>query len=275
MTKIKELLRAYGVVPRRARGQNFLVDQNILKKIVDAAQVKKTDVVVEVGAGCGVLTRELAARAKKVCAIEIDARLFEVLSKELEGRKNLELVKDDCLAVPNTRFGKKNGSYRVIANIPYSITARLIRKFLEECPQPSDMILLVQREVGERLCATPGHMSLLSLSAQYSSDPKILFRVSPRSFYPVPEVESVVISMKLKQVNDRSLTTKRLFSLAKAAFRAKRKQCAQTIAKECKIPLEEVRAGFQKCGISPRARAQELAVSDWLKLAHVFHFTAS
>ncbi len=270
MSSPLQILRSYGIEPRRSRGQNFLIDQNITRKIIEKADLKKTDIVVEIGAGIGVLTRELASKVKKVFAVEIDERLVEVLQNEIAAIKNIQIIKADARTLSNTTFIKKDGSYRVIANIPYNITSLLIRKFLEEDPCPSDMILMIQKEVGKRICAKLGEMSILSAMVQYYAVPKILFPVSKTCFFPAPKVDSVCISLTLKKERIPTSRQARAFTrLVKAGFRAKRKLLARNLSNGLKIPIEDITKAFAGSHIAPNARAQELSVDDWISLCHV------
>ncbi len=322
-----QFLRESGVQPLHRRGQNFLIDKNILKKIIEVAQIKKTDTIVEIGSGSGELTAELASRAKKVFAVEIDRALFEILDSRTTGiaicthsstrgqignfrgndslvvkGKNLILIKDDIRAIPNTVFGKKDGSYRVIANIPYHITSQIIRKFLEGTPRPRELVLLMQKEVAKRIVAKPPQMSLLAVSVQYYADVKILFPVSRNSFFPKPNVDSAVVRMVVKRETGEtgtatvSVTQKRwlspfpvgggndrrkseddkwFFAIVRAGFSAKRKQCAQSISKKLHIPITEVLRAFQYAGVAEKARAQEISVEQWGAIAKnsIIHFT--
>ncbi|MBI4272979.1 ribosomal RNA small subunit methyltransferase A [Candidatus Uhrbacteria bacterium] len=269
-----QILRSYGIEPRRSRGQNFLIDRNIIRKIIEKADLKKTDTVVEIGAGIGALTRELANRVKKVFAVEIDEKLIEVLQNgSLIGSGmtigNIEIIRADARTLPNATFTKKEGSYRVIANIPYNLTSLLIRKFLEESPRPSDMILMIQKEVGKRICAHAGEMSILSSMVQYYAVPKILFPVSKTCFFPAPKVNSVCISLALKK--DRipaSQHAKEFTHFVKAGFSAKRKLLSRNLSHGLKIPVEDIKKGFFAAQIPLNARAQELSVDDWISLCY-------
>jgi 16S rRNA (adenine1518-N6/adenine1519-N6)-dimethyltransferase len=267
-----QFLHASGIQPLHRRGQNFLVDNNIIKKIISAANIKKTDTIMEIGSGSGELTAQLAARAKKVYAVEIDPHLFEIVDARFRGNDTVILIQDDIRAVPQETFGKKNGSYRVIANIPYHITSHILRKFLEHDPRPHDMILLMQKEVAQRIVARPPRMSLLAVSVQYYADAKILFSVSRNSFFPKPNVDSAVVRLVVKKEfiqksNGMHNDAVFFFSLVRAAFSAKRKQCAQTIAKKLHVPLQKILMAFQKADIPEKARAQEISVEQWARIA--------
>ncbi len=265
-----QILNSYGILPKRSRGQNFLIDQNIVRKICEKAELKATDRVVEIGSGFGVLTRELAPRVKKVFAVDIDETLLGILQKELGSQKNLEIIKEDARKIPLTRFGKKDFSYRVIANIPYNLTSLLIQKFLEKTPRPSDMILMIQREVGERICAKPPDMSILGLITQYYAEPKVLFPVSKTCFFPSPQVDSVCIRLRLHTERSPKTPEAQGFTrLIKAGFAAKRKYLAKNISKGLGIPLDTVSHAFTRLEIPLKARAQELRLEQWIIVSKV------
>ncbi len=263
---LKQKIFEYGVEPKRRRGQNFLIDENILKKIVHTAKLTKKDTVVEIGAGLGFLTNLLSTAGKKVFAIELDKELFEILKKEVGDKKNITCIKDDAREVPLNTFGKKNGSYRVVANIPYNITSQIIQKFLEGTPQPWDMILLIQKEVAERICAQPPDMSILACAVQYFAAPKILFDVSRSCFYPQPNVDSIVLHIQCNK-QERSLKdSAHFFRCIHAGFAQKRKFLISNLQKGLAVPRNELERVFERLGIPLTIRAQELSVDQWKEL---------
>ncbi|MEK7649007.1 MAG: 16S rRNA (adenine(1518)-N(6)/adenine(1519)-N(6))-dimethyltransferase RsmA [Patescibacteria group bacterium] len=261
--------------PKRHRGQNFLIDKNILRKIIDVAAIRRDEIIVEIGAGTGILTEALAQRAKKVIAVELDKGLIPVLQKNIQEYPNVEIVQDNCLDIPLERYGKADSDYAVVANIPYNITSRLIRIFLEGHPQPSRMILLVQREVVDRMCAKPPHMNLLALAVQYYADVRRLFDVSRHCFSPKPSVKSAVVSIvpnKSTLVKGDAARTalheKTFFKLISAAFKGKRKKLASTLFEATHIPKKDIEAILIRLHLSSSARGQELSLEQWLALTH-------
>lgn len=278
--------------PKRHRGQNFLIDKNILKKIADMAAITKDDIVLEVGPGTGALTTELVKRAKRVIAVEIDRDLFSFLEEKFADCENLTLVKDDILSVDVASLLQqdigcrtqriKNGfqtipytlypiPYSIVANLPYNITSRFFRKFLEEeSARPKAMIVLVQKEVAQRMIARPPDMNLLALSVQLYADIHIAFSVSRHCFRPKPKVESAVVQLNIIARSARNDSAKAILHLAKAAFSEKRKQCAKTIAKKCGIPLERMHAAFDSAGVPLTARAEEISIEQWTRLSGYF-----
>lgn len=257
---------------KRHRGQNFLVDKNILAKIVETAGIKPSETILEVGPGMGALTEELVKRAKAVIAVEIDKDLFSHLSERFIDCKNLSLIKDDILNIDISSllhdvssFKFQVSRYSIVANLPYNITSRFFRKFLEAEPQPERMTVLVQKEVASRMTARPPDMNLLALSVQLFCDVKVAFGVSRSCFRPKPKVESAVVNLLIHP--ERAERVEWVLRLAKTAFSQKRKQCAQTIGKKLDIPLATIRDAFQKADIGSRARAEEISLKQWLALA--------
>ena len=279
-------------------GKNFLKSKVVVKKIVEIADIKKNDVVLEVGPGKGALTEELLKYAKKVIAVEKDERLAEFLKKKFCGCKNLELMQGDILKVqsPKSKVQNYNSKfktlrnlkkYKIVANIPYYITSRFIRNFLTAENQPVKAVLMVQKEVAERICAKPPKMNMLAISVQSYGEPEIAFKVARKYFSPQPKVDSAVIIIdnisrkffkKFKEsfnsglnvnINQRSLiytikdqnTEKEFFDLVKTGFSHKRKLLINNLAKI--KTKKELEMAFKKCEIAPNARAQELNLKDW------------
>ncbi|PKL72591.1 ribosomal RNA small subunit methyltransferase A [Candidatus Kuenenbacteria bacterium HGW-Kuenenbacteria-1] len=273
MENVKLLCEKYGLHPQRQAGQNFLIDKNILNKIIQVAELKKDDVILEIGAGFGVLTRELAGRVKKVIAVELDKRLVVALKEELKNFKNIVLINKDILKIQNLELKIINNKYKIVANVPYNITSAILRKFLsEELIRPSEMILLIQKEVAERIIAKPGQMSLLSISVQFYSQPKIISVVSKNSFWPAPKVNSAIIKLNLnKQFNIE--IEKDFFDLVRAGFSSRRKQLKNNLKKikiRSKKTMEKI---FEELNFNPMIRAQELSVKDWVELYKKIHYT--
>ncbi|HBV58127.1 MAG TPA: ribosomal RNA small subunit methyltransferase A [Candidatus Magasanikbacteria bacterium] len=248
--------------PDKSRGQNFLTDKNVLQKIIDAGELKKFDVVLEIGAGTGVLTVELAKRVKKVISFEIDKKLIPVLQENLKDFNNVEIRNAD--AVP---AGEMPAGCKLIANIPYNITSAILEKFLSAKQPPELIVLLVQKEVAERVCAKSGEMSILSVMAQYYGEPKIIARVPPSAFYPVPKVDSAILKIIIKK-RWPAVDEKKFFQIVKAGFSQRRKMLKnnlRALADEKKIV-----AAMREAGIIEKARAQELGVSEWISLTGAF-----
>ena len=247
-------------------GQHFLTSAAIAKRMVESANIQPTDVVLEVGPGRGMLTQFLVEKAKKVIAVEKDRQFVPYLREKYKNAKNLEVVEGDILKHEawnmkyGTSFKFQVSSFKIVANLPYYITSRFLRLFLEEMPnKPQSMTLMVQKEVAERICAKPPNMNLLALSVQAFGKPRILFRVAAGSFSPPPEVDSAVIA--IENISDaffkkHHISPKEFFELPKKAFSQKRKMLRSSFPKEKEFRKWNIR-NFEK------KRPQELSLEDW------------
>jgi len=252
---------------KKSLGQNFLSNPRILEKIVAAAELKKEDVVIEVGPGRGDMTKLLAIKAGQVIAIEKDNRLIEILKSKFQISKNVEIIESDVLKFDATCYMLHDFGYKIVANLPYYITSHFLRTVLEEWePRPELIILVIQKEVAQRILARPPHMNLLALSVQYYAEPKIMGYISKGSFNPVPKVDSAIIKLT---THDKQLTTtetKKLFDLMRIGFSEKRKQLAPVLAKKLGKSKEEIIKNFENLKITPTARPENLSLDDWLKI---------
>lgn len=265
--KIKEIAARFGFSPSKQMGQNFLIDGWVLEKIVEAAELQKDDVVLEVGPGLGVLTEELAAAAGKVIAIEADKKLASALKGKFKNKKNLKIIDADFLRIDISKIdlGKH---YKVVANLPYSITSDAIRKIMESDPAPQSAVLMVQKEVAERVCAVVGEMSLLALSVQYYGVPRFMFCVSRGSFWPVPKVDSAVIKIIFnKKQESRIKNQANFFRIARIGFSSPRKQLQNNLAAGLHISKEKAVEFLNRAKINPKARPEDLSVGDWERIS--------
>jgi len=270
-------------------GQNFLRDEKVLKKIIDSANLSTDDLVIEIGPGGGLLTEALAKKCKKIVAIEIDGSLCTLLRNRFSNKKNVEIINANILKIdlrqlisnfqipisnkiPGSKFQIPNFPYKVIANLPYYITSPIIRLFLESEFPPQEMILMVQKEVAERIIAKPGQMSVLAVSVQYYAAAELLFAVSKNSFFPVPEVDSAVIRITRnpEPVARSSEEVKKFFRVVRAVFSAKRKTLVNNLSSSFHLNKKEVEEKIKKIGLNPKVRAQELSVEEWKKLTKLF-----
>lgn len=259
---------------KKSLGQNFLKDDAVLQRIVESANLSKNDVVIEIGPGQGVLTELLAQKCKKVIAIELDDRLIEMLRNKLRNKENVEIIHDDILKINLPELIEKElkadeaKSYKLVANIPYYITAPIIRLLLETEFPPSEMILMVQKEVAERICAKAGEMSILAVSVQYYAQPEYLFTVPKTAFDPMPKVDSAVI--RIVTSNQQPATSKKnnrdFFRVVRAGFSAKRKTLVNNLSNGLAIDKKEIEEKLIALGFSKNTRAQELEVEDWKRL---------
>jgi len=267
---MKELLKKYNIRPSKRLGQNFLIDESILEKIIAASEISKDDIVLEIGPGPGILTLALAKKAKKVIAIEKDAKMAEILNNELgvKNIKNVEIINCDALKIFNFQFSIFNKfsifNYKLVANLPYYIASPVIKMFLEAQNRPDLMVLMVQKEVGQRICAKT-KMSLLGIAVQFYAQPEIVSLVPKTSFYPRPKVDSAIIKIvpqkKLPEIN-----REKFFSLVRAGFSSKRKVLIGNLSRELKIENCKLKIIFDQCKFDQKIRAENLSVEDWIKL---------
>ena len=298
LSETKRILKEHGLRPVHYRGQNFLISKKVFKKIIKTAQLTKDDIVLEVGPGLGFLTKELARRVKKVIAVEIDKNLVQILKEELKDYKNVIIINKNILKispdefkaeidkVPNPQFPIPNSkyqiypqsqipdsrfpipnykNYKIVANLPYHITSRFLRQFLEGDIKPEELVLMVQKEVAERITARPGKMSLLAVSCQFYADCQIVGLVGRKNFWPSPRVDSAIIKLKVKREKYK-VDEEKFFKIVRAGFRQKRKKLVTNLTKELSIDKKKILALFQKLGIPEDARAQDLSVEEWVSL---------
>src|SRR5487761_320301 len=264
---LRALLRRHGLAhTNKGLGQHLLISRKTLLAVVNAAELTPHDNALEVGAGPGALTVELARRAGRVVAIEMDRDILPVLAETTAPYPNVEVIPRDLLRV-DLGAVFDGAPYKFVANLPYYITALILRRILEARPRPTRMVVMTQREVAERMVAPPGELSLLGLSVQFYGQPRIVALVPATAFYPPPKVESAVVridvapDLPLDDVG-RDL----LFSLAHAAFGGKRKQIHNSLAQNLRLAPEQVERWLAASDIGVERRAQSLSLADWLRL---------
>jgi len=245
-------------------GQSFLKSKKILKKIVKEADISFSDVVLEVGAGIGNLTEFICNRAKEVIAVEKDERLIPFLKENLKTKKNVKIIKGDILKI-SLSLPKK---YKVLGNLPYSLATRIIKKFLKQKKPPLEMVVMVQKELAQRICARAPKMNFLALSIQFFGSPKILFFVSKKHFWPQPKVDSAVIKIFPKK--EKEVREEVFFKIAEAGFSHPRKKIVNNLSTKLNIPKKEIKKILEDLKISPSLRPQHLSFSQWKKIC--LHF---
>jgi len=266
--EVKNTLKDYSVVPAKSLGQNFLVDRGALNSLLEAAELKKGDVIIEIGPGTGILTKELLKKSKKVIAFEKDKRMCALLQDSLGKFKNLKIIQGDIL----TAASKLPKNYKVVANIPYYITSPIIRKFLESKNKPELMILMAQKEVGQRICANPPNMSILSVSVQFYAKAKIIRYVSRSSFWPRPKVDSAIIKITpLIDTDLKPINTDLFFKIVKAGFSHPRKQLLNNFSKGLNLSREKIEKILKESDINPQQRAETLSTEKWIELSYNFY----
>jgi len=268
MNHAKEKIR-----PNKSWGQNFLIDKKVLEKIIETAGLVKDDVVIEIGAGTGILTKELSTRVKKVIAFEIDKKLIPILQGNLKKFENVEIRNEDILKIEDWQCLKTK--YKIVANIPYNITSAVLEKFLSAPNKPAILVLLVQREVAERICASPSPagqgrdvgMSVLSVMVQFYGAPKIIKIVPPSAFSPQPKVESAILKIEMKDFRETGIE-KHFFQIVKAGFSQRRRMLKNNL----RVLADEktIKNLLQNSKIKETARAEEISLEQWLSLAKIW-----
>jgi 16S rRNA (adenine1518-N6/adenine1519-N6)-dimethyltransferase len=286
-----DLIRRFDLDPKKSLGQNFLVDESHLARIAAAADLTAADTVLEIGPGLGVLTRHLAAQAGRVVAVELDDRLIPVLAELFADQPNVSFVHADILKVdpaglvaggrwqvageqsPSTQSpipSPRAPSYKVVANLPYYITSAVLRHLLESAQPPTLAVVMVQREVAQRIVAGPGDMSLLAVGVQFFAEAKIVQKVPAGAFHPRPKVDSAVLRLDVRpQPAVADVEPEWYFSVVRAGFGQKRKQLRNSVAAGLGMTKEAVEAGLLSAGIDPQRRAETLSLAEWGALAKV------
>jgi 16S rRNA (adenine1518-N6/adenine1519-N6)-dimethyltransferase len=268
----KALLRELDLRPLKGLGQNFLVDRGVLERILAAAEVGPQDVVLEVGAGLGILTRALAERARRVIAVEVDRRLVTILREQLSAFANSEVVLGDILGIDiaglvRSVCGESPPPYKVVANIPYYITSAVLRHILEQDLRPGLIVLMVQKEVAQRIIAQPGEMSLLAVSVQFYGRPSFVARVPARCFHPAPKVDSAIVRIDLHEhllLPRGSIAP--FFDVVRAGFGQRRKQLHNALVHGLHLPAGSVAEALAQASIDGQRRAETLSVGEWVSL---------
>ncbi len=263
------LLKKYGISPKKSLGQNFVINQRALDAVISAADLTGHEEVIEIGAGLGALTIELAQRAGWIFAVEIDKRLIPALQDILQDFENVTLLHADFLLVDPGELVSRSG-YSVIANIPYNITSALIRHLMESSLSPARVVLMMQREVAQRVTGLPGNMSLLAMSVQIYGSAVITAHIPADYFYPIPDVDSTVLRIDIykEPLVPRNVIPD-IFSLARAGFGQKRKKLRNSLATVMSSTPAEVEKLLGRAGIQLKSRAQELSIQDWEKIARI------
>lgn len=271
-TSLKNFLKKYDISPSKRLGQNFLIDKSILKKFLTGLGPLLNSTVLEIGPGLGIITKALAKGAKKVIAVEKDERLCQILRENLKNFKNLKIIQGDILKIEPKTYNLKPKNYKVVGNLPFYLTAPVIRKFLESPRPPKEMILIIQKEVAQRICAKPPKMNLLAVSVQFYAQPKIIDYISKKSFWPQPKVDAAIIKLKAK---DLKLKTARngpgilseFFWLVRAGFSQPRKKLVNNLAKKLGVEKRLVLKWLKNAKIKENSRAENLNLRNWILLA--------
>ena len=264
------ILNKYGLRANKKLGQNFLINESIIYDIVKKANVTKEDVVIEIGPGLGSLTKELINNAKKVIAIELDPNMIDILKSRFGIFDNFEVIYGDVLKIDLEELIKGYDSVKVVANLPYYITTPIIMKLLEDKLKIKSITVMVQKEVGERICAThkDKEYGAITVSVQYYSEPQIIIDVPKENFLPAPEVDSCVIRLDMREKPPVFLKDEKLFfRLIKGAFTQRRKTINNSLTCSGKSK-EEIMAALNKLGIDSKLRAENLSIQQYADIAN-------
>lgn len=270
---LRHTLDRLGLDPKKSLGQNFMIEPAALAKLADAADLSPANAVLEIGAGTGALTDYLAARARRVVAVEIDGRFIPHLEAHFANQPRVEIVQADILDIDlPSLLGADAARYTAVGNLPYYVTTAILRHLLESDTPPRLLVVTVQREVAERITAAPPDMSLLAVSVQIYGQPRLIARLAAGNFYPPPAVESAILRIEPHAhpliAPDRRAV---FFRVVRAGFSQPRKQIQNSLSAGLHLDKTDVVHWLAACAIDPRRRAETLTVQEWLALAEYSH----
>ena len=260
--------------PKKQLGQNFLVNPEVLNIILEAGEVRDCDTVIEIGAGLGYLTDALARHAKRVIAVEVDELLYNALATQFSVDSQVQLLNADILKLElNALFESENSShtYKVIANLPYSITTPILWKLLAHRRQIHSCVLMMQKEVAERIVAGPGgkDYGALTLGVTYHAEPSLIATLSPENFYPSPKVDSALLKLTMRESPKVSVEDETLFfKIVRTAFRMRRKMLKNALVRGRFASAERLAVAFEETGITPERRAETLDITEYASLTN-------
>lgn len=270
-----DLVKRHGFKFTKSLGQNFLIDDNIVDKIVAGAGIGSSDKIIEVGPGIGTLTREMASRAEALMAVEIDKNLIPILTDTLGDYENVKIVNEDIIKADIRGLIDENldgGPVKLVANLPYYITTPIIMRFLEEDINVTDIVVMVQKEVAERMNAQPGgkDFGALSVAVQFYCDTEIVTKVPRHLFVPQPNVDSIVIALRVRPERKYRVDSEDLFfKVVKAAFGQRRKTLLNSIASMGNLSKDMVKEALEEAGIDPKRRGETLSLDEFANLSNV------
>jgi len=268
--KVEYLFQKHNFFPQRSLSQNFLIDPGILSRLVEEIHLKEDDLILEIGAGTGILTSHLVKKAKKVWAVEIDEKLCQILKKELNKRENLRIICADITRLCMEKLLPEEEKIKVVGNLPYHIASWLMFHLVKK-PWVDLMVFTIQREVAGKLLSPPGDKKrgTLTVLISYYADVERVIDVPPQAFYPSPRVGSTVIRIKPEKkllARDEKL----FLATVKAAFASRRKTLLNSLSRGLGVSREEVRTVLAKSGIPEKKRAEELKVEDFVSISNLF-----
>ncbi|MFH1088586.1 MAG: 16S rRNA (adenine(1518)-N(6)/adenine(1519)-N(6))-dimethyltransferase RsmA [Patescibacteria group bacterium] len=265
---VRRILHEYQAVAQKRLGQHFLISADVLDQIIKAAQLTPTDEVLEIGPGFGTLTRALAQKAYRVIAVEKDTAMTKACRGINSDLTNIQVIEGNALALSEQFFKQyfPKTNYKLVANLPYYLTSAIIRFFLNGPHRPDMMVLMVQKEVAERIVATPPDANLLSVAVQFYGHPEIITPVSKQNFWPMPKVDSAVIRITPHKKPYTNIEDNKFFRLVKAGFGERRKQIHNSLTGGLRLEPPIIEKILTKSGIEPTRRAQTLTIPEWIKL---------
>ncbi|WP_245628396.1 16S rRNA (adenine(1518)-N(6)/adenine(1519)-N(6))-dimethyltransferase RsmA [Fervidicola ferrireducens] len=269
---MKAMMREFGIRPSKRLGQHFLIDESPLAAMIEAAELKDDDGVLEIGPGLGVLTLKLGRLVRKVVAVEKDPALFPVLEKLTGKYKNICLLNEDVLKLDLEKVAKEHfdGKFKVVANLPYYITSPILMKIVENRHLIEMAVIMVQKEVAERLSARPGtrDYGILSIAVQLYADVDLICQVGRSAFLPPPKVESAVVRLKLRELPSVNIEDEKMFfRVVEAAFGERRKTVKNSLKSRLSLPSDEIREALKKAGIDENRRAETLKIEEFAALS--------
>ncbi len=267
LDETKYLMKQYKVLPEKSKGQNFLISDEILEKIINESQLKENENILEIGPGLGTLTKKLLEKNVNLNVIELDEKFIQIL-KILSKNNPFKIVEGDILKI--NLMEKLDleflNNYKIVANLPYNITSRFLRIFLESQHKPKKMVLMLQKEVAERIINKDGKWSKLSVMCNFYSEPKYLFTVSKDCFHPIPKVDSAVISFDLR---GRQPSRSNFWQIVRVGFSSKRRTLINNLKTGLKLERSELENILSKMKLDLNIRAEKLNIEDWIKLSEM------
>ena len=265
-TTIKKLLNEHDIRADKHQGQNFLTSEFALKKILEAADLKEKDHVLEVGAGLGVITKALASKVKQVTTVERDTRLIKILEETCD-LKNVKIINKDFLELDLSSFN----NYKVVSSLPFNAATAIIRKILEES-SPALMAVTVQQEVAEKITAEPPQMTLVAVAIQFYSNPKIVNNISKQEFFPQPKVNSSILKITDILPADHELRKREqdFFKVVKAGFAHSRKKIINSLELQLNPNKQKIKQTLKQSSVDPGRRAETLSIEEWIRLSKNF-----
>lgn len=267
-TSIKELLNRLGLSPQKGLGQNFLIDQRPVNTIIEAADIKPTDTIIEIGPGLGIVTKQILQTAGKVIAVELDQKLAISLEQEMQN-PSFTVIHGDAREVDVNAISS-NMQYKLVANLPYYAASPILRHFLESSNHPTQVVAMLQREVAQNIVAKPGNMSLMSIGIQLYGKPTIVTYVPPSAFYPKPKVTSAIVHINVYNEPLLKLDNRKdFFKIVRAGFSAPRKQLHNSLSHGMQISQKQAMLMIEKAYIAPTRRPATLTLDEWGSLYDV------